>query len=268
MNTADTLQQVTEIARTTGNTLRDYFAHGVAQQTKATSVDIVTDADKAAEEIITRALLDAFPDTHLVGEEGGGSGASADRAAFFWYVDPIDGTTNFANRIPHFCTSIALTDAQQNPLLGVVYQPITDDLYTARLGEGAFLNGEPIRVSQKTELIQCVVASGFAYDKHKNPDNNLAQWGAMMMRTRGVRRMGSAALDMAYIAAGRFDAYWERSLHLWDVLAGVLLVREAGGRVTNYQGDERPQEDRDGKFAASNGHIHEAFLQVLQESYS
>lgn len=263
----DILQIMTEIALEAGNILLRGFEQPHEQTTKSANVDIATEADEAAETYIIAELLKHFPDHHIVGEEGGGQGAPTEEAEFLWFVDPIDGTTNYANTIPHFCTSIALTTKERVPQIGVIYDPMRDEMYRAIRERGATLNGQPLRVSAKTELIQCVVASGFGYDKATNPNNNAPQWSAMLKRTRGVRRFGSAALDLAYVAAGRFDGYWERSLNPWDVMAGVLLVEEAGGRVSDYRGGDQPQFDEDGRYLATNGHIHEAMMQVLAESF-
>jgi len=258
---------VTDIALEAGNILLQHFEQPHQHNTKSASIDIATEADHAAEAYIVGELLKHFPDHHFVGEEGGGQGAPIEEAEYLWFVDPIDGTTNYANNIPHFCTSIALTDAAHVPQVGVIYDPMRDEMFQAVRGKGATLNGQSMRVTKKMELIQCVVASGFGYDKATNPNNNAAQWEAMFKRTRGVRRFGSAALDLAYVAAGRFDGYWERSLNPWDVMAGVLLVEEAGGRVSDYSGGNTPHLDEDGRYLATNGHIHQAMIEVLRESY-
>lgn len=259
----DILNQSIEIAMAAGNVLLRHFETPVEQQTKSSNIDLVTAADTASEQTIVAALSERYPDHHIVGEEGGSMGAAADSAHYHWYVDPLDGTTNFASRVPHFSVSIALTDAQRVPLVGVVYEPTRDELFAAYRGGGATLNGQPISVSQTEQLIQAVVVSGFGYDKATNPDNNLKQWGDFLVRTRGIRRFGSAALDFCYVAAGRFDGYWERSLNPWDALAGMLIVQEAGGRVTDYTGGASPQTGYDGRFLASNGLLHQAMLGVL-----
>ncbi len=205
-----------------------------------------------------------FPEHHIVGEEGGGQGAPAANAPYHWFVDPIDGTVNFASKLPHFCTSIALTTPERQPLLGVIYDPTRGELFSAVRGGGAQLNGQPVRVTQTAELVDAVVSSGFPYDKHTNPNNNLKEWSAMLLQIRGERRLGSAALDLGYVAAGRLDGYWEQSLKPYDALAGMLMVREAGGIVTDYRGDPNPQQHAGGRYVASNGRIHEAMLRVLQ----
>lgn len=268
MDTQQVLQTILPIAQQAGEIVRQRYHNAHEAQLKASSIDIATEADRASEAYIVDALLKHFPEHHLVGEEGGGSGAPIQQADYLWFIDPIDGTTNYANQIPHFCISIAMTDNQRVPLVGVIYDPTRDETYSATQGGGAQLNGEALHVSSKTDLLQCVLASGFSYDRRSNPDNNIAQWGAMILQARGVRRMGSAALDLAYVAAGRLDGYWERALHPWDVMAGVLLVQEAGGTVTDYQGGTQPQWGDDGRYVASNGHIHAEMLRVLQQSYS
>jgi len=258
------LAEASRIAQQTGVILRSKFEQPIKQTTKTSDIDIVTEADEQAEEFISRELLSLYPDHHLVGEEGGGQGADIAEAEYHWYVDPIDGTTNFASGIPHYCVSLALTDVDRRPIIGVIYAPDSDDLYTAIKGEGAYLNGKKLQVTDTLTLLQSVVGSGFPYSKHVDPDNNTREWAEFTKRARGVRRMGSAALDFAYVAAGRFDGYWEKNLKPWDALAGVLLVQEAGGTVSDYSGGDRPQWDEKGRFIASNGHIHGQMIDVLQ----
>jgi len=173
---------------------------------------------------------------------------------------------NFASKLPHFCTSIALATPDRQPLLGVIYDPTRRELFTAIHRRGAFLNGQPLHVTQTAELIDSVITSGFPYDKHSNPDNNLKEWSAFLVKIRGERRLGSAALDFCYVAAGRMDGYWEKDLKTYDAMAGMLLVREAGGIVTDYRGDPNPQIQDRGRYVASNGRIHAAMLQVLDGS--
>ena len=254
---------VMHIALDAGHTLLQYAEQPIQQATKSSDVDIVTAADKATEELLIKELTRRYPDHHIIGEEGGGTGADAATAAYFWYIDPIDGTSNFASGVPHYCISLALTDAHREPILGVVYDPSRDEMFTAYRAGGAHLNGLRIRVSSTADLKRAIVASGFGYDKATTPDNNLRQWGNFTLRTRGIRRFGSAALDLCYVAAGRFDGYWERTLNPWDALAGMLLVQEAGGKVTDYTGGTTPQHSPDGRYLASNGHLHAAMMQVL-----
>ena len=261
---ADILDDVTAIARGAGEIILRHFAAPIPTTLKSSRIDIVTAADTEAEAYIVHELKARFPEHHIVGEEGGGQGAPAAAAPYLWFVDPIDGTVNFASKLPHFCTSIALATPDRQPLLGVVYDPTRREMFTAVRGGGAHLNGVPLRVTETADLIDSVITSGFPYDKHSNPDNNLKEWSAFLLKIRGERRLGSAALDLSYIAAGRLDGYWEMDLKPWDVMAGMLLVREAGGSVTDYRGSSNPQHEDRGKYVASNGRIHDAMLQVLQ----
>ncbi len=254
------------IAREAGSVLMRYFGSAHAESTKSSDYDIVTEADGAAETLIVQALQAAYPGHHIVGEEGTDTGAAVDEAEYFWYIDPLDGTTNYANNIPHFSVSMALTDKHMKPLVGVVYHPVVDEMYTAIAGKGAMLNGSPARVSTADTLGQSVLATGFPYDKRTNPDNNLSEWCAFTTQSRGIRRIGSAALDLAYVAAGRLDGYWEQRLNAWDMLAGILCVIEAGGRVTDYTGEESAEMYSGNQAVASNGNIHGAMLKVLAEA--
>lgn len=264
MQLTDVLAEVSSIARRAGELIQRHFAAPIPTAAKTSRIDIVTAADTETEAFIVRALLEKFPDHHIMGEEGGGQGAPATSAAYHWFVDPIDGTVNFASKLPHFCTSIALASPDRQPLLGVIYDPMRNELFTALRGNGAFLDGQPIRVSPTTELVDAVITSGFPYDKHSNPDNNLKEWAAFLRQIRGERRLGSAALDFCYVAAGRLDGYWEKDLKPYDAMAGVLLVAEAGGVVTDYAGAPYPQREDRGRYVASNGRIHEAMLRVLR----
>ncbi|MCU0496618.1 MAG: inositol monophosphatase [Anaerolineae bacterium] len=257
-----------EIALNTAPVLMDYYQKPLQYTSKTSKVDIVTEADKASEARIVALLQQHFPDHHIVGEEGGGMGAPAETARYFWYVDPLDGTVNFANHIPMFSISLALTDRERRPLVGVVYHPVAHELYSGAIGHGATLNDTPLRVSQATELINSVVASGFPYSKAIDPDNNIREWGEFVTRTRGTRRMGSAALDMCYVAAGRYDGYWEQKLHPWDYLAGAVCVQEAGGQVTDYTGKDDPSIYQHGRIVASNGHIHDEMIALLASTAS
>lgn len=261
------LADVAAIAREAGDIILRHFAAPIPiAGRKSTRSDVVTAADTEAEAFIIRGLLARFPGHHLVGEEGGGQGAPAASAPYHWFVDPLDGTVNFAAKLPHFCTSIALATPDRRPLLGVVYDPTRRELFTAVAGRGAHLNGEPVRVTETATLNDAVVSTGFPYDKHTNPDNNLREWAAFLRHIRGERRLGSAALDLCYVAAGRLDGYWEKDLKPWDAMAGMLIAREAGGMVTDYAGGADPQCLDRGRYVASNGRIHAAMLEVLQSA--
>lgn len=261
---AQLLPAVAQLAREAGEIALRHFAAPIPTSSKSSRIDIVTAADTEIEAYLVSALQRLRPGDHIVGEEGGGQGAPAGQADWFWFVDPIDGTVNFASKLPHFCTSIALTDANREPVLGVVYDPTRGELFAAAAGAGATLNDKPLRVTNTAELADAVITSGFPYDKHTNPDNNLREWGAFLTRIRGERRLGSAALDLCYVAAGRLDGYWEQDLKPYDAMAGLLLVREAGGMVTDYEGGAAPQRSERGRYVASNGKLHGQMLAVLR----
>jgi myo-inositol-1(or 4)-monophosphatase len=259
------LPEIAAIARGAGEIIQRHFAAPIPiQARKSTRSDVVTAADTEAEVFIVRELLARFPDHHVVGEEGGGQGAPAELARYHWFVDPIDGTVNFAAKVPHYSTSIALATPDRQPLIGVVNDPSRGELFSATHGGGATLNGAPIRVTTTEDLNDAVLSTGFPYDKHTNPDNNLREWAAMLMHIRGERRLGSAALDFSWVGAGRLDGFWERDLKPYDAMAGMLIAREAGGTVTDYDGGPHPQREYHGRYAATNGRIHPAMLGVLQ----
>ncbi len=254
---------VADLARAAGEIALRHFAAPIPTTSKTSRIDIVTAADTEVEAYLVGELMRRFPDHHFVGEEGGGQGAPAESVDYHWFIDPIDGTVNFASKLPHFCTSIALATAERRPLLGVVYDPTRRELFTAVAGGGAHLNDRPIRVTRTAELVDAVITSGFPYDKHSNPDNNLREWAAFTTRIRGERRLGSAALDLCYVAAGRLDGYWEKDLKPYDAMAGLLIAREAGGTVTDYVGGDHPQRENRGRYVASNGLVHAEMLGVL-----
>jgi myo-inositol-1(or 4)-monophosphatase len=264
MNPQDLLPKITELAFGAGEIALRHFAAPIPVLSKSSRIDIVTAADTEVEAYLVGELARLFPAHHIVGEEGGGQGAPAASADYHWFVDPIDGTVNFASKLPHFCTSIALATAGREPLLGVVYDPTRRELFAATRGGGAALNGRRIHVTNTAELVDAVITSGFPYDRQTNPDNNLREWGAFVTRIRGERRLGSAALDLCYVAAGRLDGYWEKDLKPYDVMAGLLIAREAGGTVTDYVGGDRPQREDRGRYVASNGRIHGQMLEVLR----
>ncbi len=228
-------------------------------------INLVTESDRQAEALIVRGLTEAFPDHHIVGEEGGGMGAPIETAPYRWYVDPLDGTTNFAHGIPYFSVSIALADTDDKPLVGVVYHPSLDESFQAIRGRGATLNGKPIRPSKIASMEQGVFATGFPYDRWTNPDNNTHNWFNFLMRSQAVARMGSAALNLCYVAAGRFDGYWEMKINPWDMQAGALCVMEAGGRITNYRGEQDHVMYMGREVLASNGLLHDQMLTILTQ---
>ncbi len=258
-----------EIARTAGAKLRDFFSQGVVTEYKG-DVDLVTIADRTVEAYLQEALVTAFPSHGIYGEEG-----ARDRldAEYRWYIDPLDGTTNFAHGFPHFCVSMGLEHrlpgmaAGQDGLIvaAVIYDPMRDELFVAELGKGVFLNGKPIHVSRVPELGEALVATGFPSRKrHENP--NIHFYQEFTLRSHGVRRAGSAALDLAYTACGRIDAYWEFNLNPWDTAAGFLLVEEAGGLVTTFDDSYRRLESRE--ILASNGLMHQELLGFFTDLFA
>jgi myo-inositol-1(or 4)-monophosphatase len=249
------LETASAIARDAGALLRAAFARPIEVSYKG-DIDLVTDADRRSERAIVEAIGRAFPGHAVLAEEGGGGGD----AEWRWVIDPLDGTTNFAHRYPFFCVSIALEHRGER-VIGVVYDPLRDECFAARRGAGAVLNGAPIAVSRETRLERALAATGFPYDVHERPEETLRFFAPFLSRVQGVRRDGSAALNLAYLACGRFDLFWETKLHPWDVAAAALLVEEAGGRVTDFVGGPMPQDGFE--VAASNGHLHEALLGVL-----
>ena len=248
-----------DAARAAGELLQAEFraAHRVA--CKGQTSNLVTEMDERAEELIVGRLASAFPDDTILAEE---RGAAAGRSGRRWIVDPLDGTTNYAHGLPVFSVSIAL-EVDRRIALGVAYNPSLDELYVAERGHGATVNDERLAVSTATSLDASLLATGFPYNIRETPDTNLKEYAAFALRCRGVRRLGSAVLDLAWVAAGRFDGFWELRLGPWDVAAASLFVEEAGGRVTNLVG---AAVDLDAPaVVASNGRIHDEMLAVLRE---
>ncbi|MBC8075210.1 MAG: inositol monophosphatase [Chloroflexales bacterium] len=222
--------------------------------------EVVTDVDRASEALIVAAIRAQFPDHRVVAEEGGGAAGSS---AYTWLVDPLDGTNNYAHGFPFFCVSLGLLQNDQ-PLLGVVYDPLRDELFTAERGAGARCNGRRLEVSSVARLDAALLTTGFPYNRFSDGDNNLREFGQLLLRAQDVRRPGSAALDLVYVAAGRSEGHWELGLHPWDVAAGALLVTEAGGRITGWQG--QPWSPWDARMVATNGSaLHTELLEALNE---
>jgi myo-inositol-1(or 4)-monophosphatase len=263
------IPKASPIAKTAGAKLREFFAQGVATEYKG-DVDLVTVADRTVEAYLQEALLLAFPSHGIYGEEG-----ARDRldAEYRWYIDPLDGTTNFAHGFPHFCVSMGLEHRPEGlaaehdgPIVaGVIYDPLRDELFLAERGRGAFLNGKPIHVSPVPELGESLIATGFPSRK-RNLNPNIHFYQEFTMRSHGVRRAGSAALDLAYTASGRLDAFWEFNLNPWDTAAGFLLVEEAGGMVTGFDGAYRRLDSRE--VLASNQHIHHELLGLFADLFA
>jgi myo-inositol-1(or 4)-monophosphatase len=253
-----TLQIAAAIARGAGDILKS-AGDSRAAEFKQNETDLVTDYDRRSEAYIVARLQESFPDHAVRGEEGARLNSGAE---YEWLIDPLDGTTNFAHGLPIFSVVLALLHGGR-PVVGVVYDPSRDELFTAVQGQGAFLNNQPLHVSARGPLARALLVTGFPYDVRTNPDNNLERFGHFAVRARAVRRLGSAAIDLAYVAAGRLDGYWEGRLNPWDVAAGTLLVREAGGRVTDYAGAPIPVPHTG--LVASNGVSHAEMLDVIRD---
>lgn len=220
-------------------------------------IDLVTEVDRRSEELIVNGLSKAFPDHDFLAEEN----LYTDRSASHkWIIDPLDGTTNFAHGFPWFAVSIGL-EVEGEVVIGVIYHAMMDEMFSAVKGEGAWLNGSPIRISSRSPLRSSLLATGFPYDSATDRENNFAHFANFQMGGRGIRRAGAAALDLAYVAAGRLDGFWESKLKPWDVAAGQLLVTEAGGRVTGFQGE--PYSVYNNRIVASNGLIHDEMVEML-----
>ena len=252
------LDVATEAALAAGAILQSYWGNLTQVREKGRPGDLVTEADAAAEAIVLKVIQRHFPDHQILAEESGIQGNQG--SALLWAIDPLDGTTNFAHQYPFFSTSIALL-VEGVPHIGVVFDPFRQELFRAAKGLGATRNRQPMYVSSTPTLNQSLLVTGFAYDRRETPDNNYAEFCHFTHLTQGVRRGGSASIDMAYTACGRLDGYWERGLSPWDIAAGILLVEEAGGRVTAYDG--QPVDVYSGRLLASNGLLHEALSQEL-----
>ncbi|HZW93862.1 MAG TPA: inositol monophosphatase family protein [Candidatus Eremiobacteraceae bacterium] len=264
------LPAMSGIAREAGALLMHYFSQHLKIEYKG-DADLVTAADRASEKLIRERITQQWPGHDVLGEEQGLNDQGGD---FRWYVDPLDGTTNFAHGYPVFCVSMAVEHravehrAHGEPhrrVAAVIYDPTRDELFSAEQGRGAHLNGETIHVSKTAALQECLLATGFpSHKRHKNP--NIYFYHQITLHSHGVRRAGSAALDLCNVAAGRFDGFWEFNLNPWDTAAGVLIVEEAGGTVTRFDGS--PFEMNSRETVASNGLIHEALLQEFEEIFA
>jgi myo-inositol-1(or 4)-monophosphatase len=257
----DALEFAIDTARAAGQLLCQLYEKHHAVQLKSSDIDIVTEADVASEQRIVDAIRREFPEHRILSEEGLGNLDSLGAGSSpVWLVDPLDGTVNYAHGYPLWGVSLALSDAGR-AILAVTFDPLHDEIFWAQRGMGAWRNGERLWVSGVAELRQALVATGFAYKRATMTDNNLAEFGAVMPTVQGVRRGGSAVLDLAYLAAGRLDGYWEMHLNPWDWAAGWLLVEEAGGRVTDVRGE--PWALSSGDMVATNGRLHRELLAHL-----
>ena len=254
------LDVATEAVLAAGAILQAYWGNLNAIEEKGRPGDLVTEADKAAEAAILEILRRHVPEHGLLAEESGQLGNQ--ESAYLWAIDPLDGTTNYAHQYPVSAVSVGLL-INGVPQVGAIFDPSRQELFRAAKGLGATCNRRPIRVSQTAALEKSLLVTGFAYDRRQTTDNNYAEFCYLTHLTQGVRRGGSAALDLAYVAAGRLDGYWERGLSPWDIAAGIVLVEEAGGLVTAY--DRSPMNISTGRILATNGHLHFSLSQALQE---
>ena len=257
---SDFIPQMAEIARQAGGLLMEHFHRKVVVEYKG-DADLVTVADRQSETLIRDFIRKHWPSHDVLGEEQGLQDTGSD---YRWYVDPLDGTTNFAHGYPVFCVSLAL-EHKGSRIAGVIFDPNRDELFAAERGSGAYLNQQRIQVSKTAKLAECLVATGFpSHKRHKNP--NIFFYHQITLHTHGVRRAGSAALDLCNVACGRFDGFWEFNLNPWDTAAGVLIVEEAGGTVTDFSGEPFQLNSRE--TLASNGLVHAALLNEFEQIFA
>ena len=229
---------------------------------KKGEIDLVTEVDFECEQMCRTIIADRFPDHDVLAEELGSVPSTRPPARWRWVFDPLDGTTNYAHGLPIFCASLGL-EIDGRAEVAAIFDPSRGEIFTAERGQGAYANGRPLVVSNTVTLIDGLLVTGFPYDVHEKADSLVALFGAFLGRARAIRRLGSAALDLCYVAAGRFDAFWEQHLKPWDVAAGALLVEEAGGRITGMDGS--PFDPAAAHLLASNGRLHDQMLAVIRE---
>ncbi|MCS7157088.1 MAG: inositol monophosphatase [Blastocatellia bacterium] len=257
LRTSSMLDFAVETAREAGALLRDHFGRTVDVNYKSSPIDLVTEVDLLSESLIKERIAAHYPRHAILAEESGHQGGTSE---YRWLIDPLDGTTNYAHGYPFFCVALAL-EYQGEIVLGVVYDPLREELFVAERGAGATLNGRPIRVSRTETLAQGLLATGFPYTIRSRPDESLAYFARFVKTAQAIRRDGSAVLDLCYLACGRFDGFWELGLKPWDMAAGALMVEEAGGRVTRFDGS--PFRLYEPEILASNGRIHDEMIAVL-----
>lgn len=247
------------VIKSAGYLLKDRFTEKHTIDYKG-EIDIVTEADRMSERLIVSGIRSNFPDHDILTEESPGISTGSD---YRWIIDPLDGTTNYAHGYPVYCISMAL-EVKGEVRLGIIYNPMLEEMFVAEKGQGVFLNDRPISVSTVEDLKKSLLSTGFPYDINQDSNNNISHFSNMACSAQAIRRAGSAALDMAYVAAGRFDGFWELKLKPWDTAAGWLMIREAGGTVTDMHGGEYHLESP--HLLASNGKIHQAMIEVLKRS--
>ncbi len=253
------IQDIIQVSREAGEIVREGFGKNFNVEYKTNEANLVTDIDKASEKYIKEFIQKKYPSHSILAEEGG---ETKNDSEYLWVVDPIDGTTNFAHGLPIFSISIGL---QQNgkTIAGVVYDVMQDIVYSAEKGAGAFEGSQKIHVSSNDNLAHSVLVTGFPYNISDNPENALEKFAALTKASRGIRRLGSAAIDFCYVAKGVFDGFWEVYLHPWDICAGKLIIEEAGGLVTGFKGDEIDIYTK--RILATNGNIHKTMIEFLSK---
>jgi myo-inositol-1(or 4)-monophosphatase len=256
------LEAAVAAGKQAGALLLEYANSGFRVEYK-NAINLVTDADRAAEQCVIDYIGTRFPTHRFLAEERGR--VEGTPSPYLWIIDPLDGTTNFAHGYPAYCVSIGL-EYNGHCILGVIFDPSRNELFTATENHGAYLNGQPLQVSRTSTLDRSLLVTGFAYDIRETSRNNLDHFATFSLQAQGVRRTGSAALDLCYVAAGRFDGFWEVRLNPWDMAAGAVIVQEAGGRLTNFSGNDLSIYGHE--LVASNGHIHQAMLQILKSDVS
>ncbi len=252
------LEKIIEIAKEAGGEIARFYKGNFAIEFKTNKSDLVTAADKASEKKIIELIEKDFPEHNILTEEREFVNKHSD---YTWVIDPLDGTTNFAHGLPIFSVSIGVTRGNET-LFGTVYDVTRDKVYYAEKGAGAFENGKQLRVSSNGDLEQSLLVTGFPYNIRQNPMHAIERFNAFLFESRAVRRLGSAALDFCYVASGIFDGFWEVSLNPWDICAGKLIVEEAGGKVTNFNGEEIDIYSK--PILATNGIVHEKMVRILQ----
>jgi len=257
MRLEDLLKVAITAAKEAGKIQREWLGREKRIEFKG-EINLVTEVDTRCERMIVEIIKKSFPQHNILTEE---TPMPELPSPYRWIVDPLDGTTNYAHGYPCFCTSIAL-EVGGEIVLGVIYDPILEELFTAQEGKGAFLNGERISVSSTQRLIEALISTGFPYDLRESSENNLDHFNNFIMEARAIRRDGSAALDLCYVAMGRFDGFWELKLKPWDVAAGKIIVEEAGGLVTDFRGG--PLDIYGDQILATNGKIHNEMMEVLR----
>jgi len=255
------LEIAIEAAKETGKFLKKNLGKVREIQPKAGQErNLVTEIDRRSEEIVIEKIRRHYPNHNILAEESGSR--TVGTSEYKWIIDPLDGTTNFTHGLPVFCVSIGL-ELRGELLLGVIYDPNLDELFVGEKGKGSSMNGKRIRVSQSSPLMKTLLVTGFPYDIVENPANAIGHFVNFLMNAQAVRRMGSAAIDLAYVAAGRYDGFWEVALNPWDMAAGALIVQEAGGKLSDFSGNQHSIYTKE--IVASNGLVHEEMVKILKK---